>query len=52
MKLSLLGLAMGLASQAALAAPTAPPLQDKQAFIDLDPAALAHSPVASSRPAR
>ncbi|UXH40957.1 beta-glucosidase BglX [Pseudomonas promysalinigenes] len=34
MKLSLLGLAMALASQAALAAPTAPPLQDKQAFID------------------
>ena len=34
MKLSLLGLAMGLASQAALAAPSAPPLQDKQAFID------------------
>ncbi|MGE8322834.1 MAG: hypothetical protein ACN6OX_07110, partial [Pseudomonas sp.] len=34
MKLSLLGLAMGLASQAALAAPSAPPLQDKQAFIE------------------
>lgn len=34
MKLSLLGLAMGLASQAALAAPYAPPLQDKQAFIE------------------
>ena len=34
MKLSLLGLAMGLASQAALAAQTAPPLQDKQAFIN------------------
>ena len=36
MKLSLLGLAMGLASQAALAATSAPPLQDKQAFIDHD----------------
>ncbi|MGE7993414.1 beta-glucosidase BglX [Pseudomonas sp. NPDC089554] len=34
MKLSLLGLAMGLASQAALAATSAPPLQDKRAFID------------------
>lgn len=34
MKLSLLGLAMGLASQAALAATSAPPLQDKQAFIE------------------
>ncbi|AIR89710.1 beta-glucosidase BglX [Pseudomonas cremoricolorata] len=34
MKSSLLGLALGLVSQAALAATAAPPLQDKQAFID------------------
>ena len=34
MKLSLLGLALGLASQVAFAAPTAPSLQDKQAFIE------------------
>ncbi|WP_409271857.1 beta-glucosidase BglX [Pseudomonas sp. KCJK9111] len=34
MKLSLLGLAMGLVSQAAVAATSAPPLENKQAFID------------------
>ncbi|CAG8866681.1 Beta-xylosidase [Pseudomonas fluorescens] len=33
-KLCLLGLVIGLASQTAMAAPSAPPLQDKQAFID------------------
>mgnify|MGYP003348354189 CR=1 FL=1 len=34
MKLSLLGLAMGLVSKAAVAATSAPPLENKQAFID------------------